>query len=102
MPPSILNCNPRVADVRTMRAAAFAPYILALTLLVVGVPLSYATQAKTQVARFLAASLALFVVTSFIKRGSFITAALLAACLMPLVVSVLFRAVAARSATDML
>jgi hypothetical protein len=65
----VLNCTPAVADVRTLRAAAFTPYVLGLTLLIVAVPLSYATEGDSRAAQFLAGSLALFVTASLIKRG---------------------------------
>ena len=79
--PSVLNCTRPVADVRTLRAAAFAPYVLGLTLLVVAVPLSYVSGNKSGAAQFLAGSLALFVTAWMIKRGSLIATVVLATCL---------------------
>jgi hypothetical protein len=83
--PAVLNCTPVVADVRTLRAAAFTPYVLGLTLLIVAVPLSYATDDKSGAARFLAGSLVLFVTASLIKRGSLIATVVLAVCFVGLV-----------------
>jgi hypothetical protein len=79
--PGVLNCTPAVADVRTLRAAAFTPYVLGLTLLIVAVPLSYATEDNRGAAQFLAGSLALFVTAWLIKRGSLIATVVLAVCL---------------------
>jgi hypothetical protein len=87
--PSVVDCTLPIADVRTLRAAAFAPYVLGLTLVVVAVPLSYASGNQRGAAQFLACSLALFVTARLIKRGSLIATVALATSLIGLVMSVL-------------
>jgi len=64
----LLNCTPRITDVRSLRAAAFTPYVVGLTLLVLAVPLSFALGNKMEAARFLAASIALFVARICFQR----------------------------------
>ena len=49
----MLNCSPVVADVRTLRAATFAPYVLGLTLFVMVFPLPYAFGNKRGATQFL-------------------------------------------------
>ena len=78
---STQDCTPAIADVRTLRAAAFAPFILGLTLFIVAVPLSYATGNKSGAVAFLAGSVALFVTAHLVKRGSLIAAGVLATSL---------------------
>jgi hypothetical protein len=87
--PSVVDCTRPIADVRTLRAAAFAPYVLGLTLFVVAVPLSYASGNERGAAQFLAGSLALFVTARLIKRGSLIATVALATSLIGLVMSLL-------------
>jgi hypothetical protein len=87
--PSVVDCTLPIADVRTLRVAAFVPYVLGLTLFVVAVPLSYASGNERRAAQFLAGALALFVTARLIKRGSLIATVVLATSLIGLVMSVL-------------
>jgi hypothetical protein len=81
-----LNCTPRITDVRRLRAAAFAPYIVGLTILLVAVPLSLAYETKIEAAQFLAVSVALFVVALSVKRGFLIATITLAGGLVAIVI----------------
>lgn len=59
--PLVVNCTRLIADVRTLHAATFAPFVLALTFLLFATPMSYITGETRQAAQFLVASLALSV-----------------------------------------
>ena len=86
----VLNCTPRIADVRAVRAAAFFPFVTGLTLLVFGVPLSWwIDQDSRQAAGFLGGSIALLLMAALIKRGVFIAALVLAATLVAILIGML-------------
>ena len=102
MMPSVLNCTRPVADVRVLRAATFAPYVLGLTLVVLAVPLSYASGDGKQAAQLLAGSLALFLIAWLIKRGSLIATLVLAICLVGVAVSALAGVTEETRAKDIL
>ena len=87
---SVLNCTPRVGHVRALRAAAFAPYVLGLTLLILIVPLSwFVDHDATEAAELLSASMVLILTASLIKRGVFIAALVLATGLVGTVIAML-------------
>ena len=86
----VVNCTPRIADVRAVRAAAFLPFVTGLTLLVVAVPLSWwVDDDSRQAAGFLGASIALLLTAALIKRGVFIAALVLAATLVAILIGML-------------
>ena len=87
---SVLNCTPRVGHVRALRAAAFAPYVTGLTLLILAVPLSwFVDHDAKEAAEFLSASILLILTASLIKRGVFIAALVLAMGLVGTVIGML-------------
>src|SRR5918993_2585587 len=76
----LVNCTPRIKDVRAVRAAAFLPYVTGLTLLIVAAPLAWLVDHDAREATaFLAASLALLLTAALMKRGVFLAALVLAA-----------------------
>jgi hypothetical protein len=86
----VVNCTPRIADVRTVRATAFLPSVTGLTLLIVAVPLSWwVDHDGRKAAAFLGVSIALLLTGALIKRGVFIAALVLAAPLVALLMAML-------------
>jgi hypothetical protein len=86
----VVNCTPRIADVRALRAAAFLPLVTGLTLLVVAAPLSWLVDHDSrEAAGFLGGSIALLLASALIKRGEFIAALVLAAALVAIVFGML-------------
>ena len=87
---AVLNCTPRIAAVRALRAAAFFPYVLGLTLLIVAVPLSWLVDHDgRKTAEFLGASIALFLTAALVKRGVLIAALVLAVGLIAFLIAML-------------
>ena len=71
-----------------MRAAAFLPYVIGLTLLIVAAPLAWLVDHDAQEATaFLAASLALLLTAALMKRGVFLAALVLAAGLVVILIT---------------
>jgi hypothetical protein len=84
----LVNCTPRIKDVRAVRAAAFLPYITGLTLLIVATPLAWLVDHDAREATaFLAASLALLLTAALMKRGVFLAALVLAAGLVVILIT---------------
>src|SRR5689334_4742156 len=79
MAPLLLNCTATVADVRLLRALAFATSILGITFLLFAVPMSYITGNRAEAIQFLAVSLVSLATTFLLRRGSVVVACLLAA-----------------------
>lgn len=75
----IIDCTPRVRDVRAVRAAAYLPFVTGLVFLVFAAPLAWIdSHDARQAATFLALSLTLLVIAAAMKRGVFLAALLLA------------------------
>lgn len=71
-----------------MRAAAFLPYVIGLTLLIVAAPLAWLVDHDAREATaFLAASLALLLTAALMKRGVFLAALVLAAGLVVILIT---------------
>ena len=86
----VVNCTPRIADVRAVRAAAFFPFVTGLTLLALAAPLSWWVDHDIrQTAGFLAGSIALLLTAALIRRGVFIAALVLAAALVASLIGML-------------
>ena len=84
----LVNCTPRIKDVRAVRAAAFLPYVTGLTLLIVAAPLAWLVDHDAREATaFLAASLALLLTAALMKRGVFLAALVLAAGLVVILIT---------------
>jgi hypothetical protein len=84
----VVNCTPRIADVRAVRAAAFFPFVTGLTLLGVAAPMSWwVSHDGRQAAGFLGGSIALLLTAALIKRGVFIAALVLAAALVAILMA---------------
>ena len=84
----VVNCTPRIADVRAVRAAAFFPFVTGLTLLILAVPLSWWVDDNgREAAGFLGGSIALLLTAALIKRGVFIAALVLAAALVAILLA---------------
>lgn len=84
----LVNCTPRIKDVRAVRAAAFLPYVIGLTLLIVAVPLAWLVDHDAwNATAFLAASLALLLTAALMKRGVFLATLLLAAGLVVILIA---------------
>ena len=68
----VVNCTPRIADVRAVHAAAFLPFVTGLTLLVFVAPLSWWVRHDSrEAAAFLGVSIALLLTAALIRRGVF-------------------------------
>ena len=73
-----------------MRAAAFLPYVIGLTLLIVAAPLAWLVDHDAwEATAFLAASLALLLTAALMKRGVFLAALVLAAGLVVILLAML-------------
>lgn len=84
----LVNCTPRIKDVRAVRAAAFLPYVIGLTLLIVAAPLAWLVDHDAREATaFVAASLALLLTAALMKRGVFLAALVLAAGLVVILIT---------------
>ena len=71
-----------------MRAAAFLPYVIGLTLLIVAAPLAWLVDHDAREATaFVAASLALLLTAALMKRGVFLAALVLAAGLVVILIT---------------
>ena len=84
----LVNCTPRINDVRAVRAAAFLPFVTGLTLLIVAVPLAWLVDHDAREATaFLAASLALLLTAALMKRGVFLAVLVPAAGLVVILIT---------------
>jgi hypothetical protein len=86
----VVNCTPRIADVRAVRAAAFFPFVTGLALLIVATPLSWWIDHDAwKAAAFLGGSIALLFTAALIKRGVFLAAVAVAAALVAIWITML-------------
>jgi len=84
----VVNCTPRIADVRSVRAAAYMPFVTGLTLLILAVPLSWwVDHDGWKAAGFIGGSIGLLLTAALIKRGVFIAALVLAAALVAILMA---------------
>ena len=84
----VVNCTPRIKDVRAVRAAAFMPFVTGLTLLILAVPLSWwVDHDGREAAGFIGGSIALLLMAALIKRGVFIAALVLAGAFVTILIA---------------